>query len=554
MGKVSIKKNVKPKKVAQKQKQKQIQKVTINIGSQGKKAVTRSRKQQSQLQKQTIKPQPISQPSIISYNQPIFKQPIQPTQPSSLASSILASQLTPNVVAQEKKEESTINRALQEQITNESDPERIKNDLERTKKKVKIPTPVKPPIIPPSTETNSIRRALLSQRLDDQGDDTEEISALKSTVPYVLGGAGLLASSAGVIAGSTIYDSIPPIVTLGSSIGSSLLSGASSLLSQNPLTRPIQPTEPNPLTGSYQQPPDEETKDEEPILEETKEELPIEDEFFEIEEPPEQTILQPPPPEPTILQPVQPEPTILQPEPELPNITDEDFNKYKTYTQEVAKAENKTDLTQSLVPTGIIQPIQNTESILQSELIQPPSTIIDQSILKEKKDIKKNPSLLEPSATKSSLTQALQAEEPAGEAPLAESRIVESNLLIKTPAEQTREKWEELQLPGGPLEGIDRTKPNPKGGNALKKSTTEWLNDIHGTPGNENWKHIKPENRPPPGPKKKPVVAEEIPPTILEVGKPIQPTILEVSKPPPTILEGSKPPPSILQEDISTIF
>ena len=68
--------------------------------------------------------------------------------------------------------------------------------------------------------------------------------------------------------------------------------------------------EQNPLTGSYQQPPDDETK-EETILEETKDEEPIEDEFFEVEEP-EPTILQPPPPEPTILQPPPPEPTILQ--------------------------------------------------------------------------------------------------------------------------------------------------------------------------------------------------------------------------------------------------
>ena len=473
MGKVSIKKNVKPKKVAQKQKQKQIQKVTINIGSQGKKAVTRSRKQPQQLQKQTIKPQPISQPSITSYNQPIFKQPIQ--QPSSLASSILASQLTPNVVAQEKKEESALNRALQEQITNTSEPERIKNDLEKTKKEVKIPTSVKPTIIPPvtpaisqsqTTETNSIRRALLSQRLDDQGDDTEEISALQSTVPYVLGGAGLLASSAGVIAGSTIYYSVPPIVTLGSSIGSGLLSGAKSLLSQNPLTSPIQPTESNPLTGSYQQPPDDETK-EETILEETKE-----DEFFEIEEPPpEPTILQPPPPEPTILQEQPPEPTILQPE-------------QSEISRLLTDAENSASLLEDLINTNA-----PTVNFTNDQIEQYKS--YTQEVAKKDDETQKSSqsSLLEPSATKSSLTQALQAEEPA-------QAIIEEIIPAILPKKaQALKLIAQLKKEGYPT--LSTNKPNPNTVSGYSSKTIEELTkDINTLTGYETWQPSEPpENR-----------------------------------------------------------
>ena len=93
MGKVSIKKNVKPKTVKQKQKQKQTQNVTVNIGSINKKR-TRTKKK-SQIEKKPIQ-QPVIAPSIISYNQPMFKQPTQPIQqPSSLASSILATQSAP---------------------------------------------------------------------------------------------------------------------------------------------------------------------------------------------------------------------------------------------------------------------------------------------------------------------------------------------------------------------------------------------------------------------------------------------------------------------------
>ena len=78
MTKVSIKKNVKPKTMKQKQRQTQKTNVTVNIGTGAiKKRGRPTKKSQPVKQAQTI-----SQPIIQSYNQPIFKQP------SSLASSI----------------------------------------------------------------------------------------------------------------------------------------------------------------------------------------------------------------------------------------------------------------------------------------------------------------------------------------------------------------------------------------------------------------------------------------------------------------------------------
>jgi len=197
--KVAPKKKITPNKVApnKKEGQTQTQSVTVNIDSQGKKSITRSSKQQSQPRKQPIKqPQTIS-PVIQSYNQPVFNKQTPP----SLASSILATQLTPKVVAQEKKEESTITRALQEQITNvDTEPERVKNDLEKTKAKPKekenpiISVPdgsinITQPIIQPPLFFSSfkkinkesrdpVKHALLGQLLDDKGNDTEEIAEI----------------------------------------------------------------------------------------------------------------------------------------------------------------------------------------------------------------------------------------------------------------------------------------------------------------------------------------------------------------------------------------
>ena len=125
MTKVSIKKNVKPKTLKQKQRQTQKQNVTVNIGTGAIKKRGRQTKKA-----QPVKPaQSISQPIIQSYNQPIFKPPIP--QQSSLASSILATQLTPKVVAEEVKEQTSLRKALQEQNTDESTPKA--NELERVR-------------------------------------------------------------------------------------------------------------------------------------------------------------------------------------------------------------------------------------------------------------------------------------------------------------------------------------------------------------------------------------------------------------------------------------
>jgi hypothetical protein len=172
MVKVLIKKNIKPKTTKQKQKQKQTQTVNINIGD----TITKKKRgrptRRSKMEKQTTKPasqQPITQ----SYIQPIFKQSI-PNQPSTLASSILASQNIPKVIKEEVKEESAIKKALIDQNLSTEEPEIKANDLERVReerrKKFEIPKGIK--------KEEPIRHALFSQMLSDQQDDTEEIQQL----------------------------------------------------------------------------------------------------------------------------------------------------------------------------------------------------------------------------------------------------------------------------------------------------------------------------------------------------------------------------------------
>jgi hypothetical protein len=163
MTKINIKKNVKPQKnIKQKQKQMQKQNVTVNIGTNIIKK--RGRPKKAQPTKQTpTKQAPIIAPSFQSFNQPIFKPPV--AQQSSLASTILATQDKPKVVAEEKKEQTTLQKALQEQ--NKNDPiETKENDLERVRNKrvEKL--------------DKQEREALTSQVLSNQQDDTEEINFL----------------------------------------------------------------------------------------------------------------------------------------------------------------------------------------------------------------------------------------------------------------------------------------------------------------------------------------------------------------------------------------
>ena len=136
MVKVSIKKNVKPKTIKQKQRQTQKQNVTVNIGTG---AIKKRRRQTKKAQVITKKTQPINQQSIQTFNTPVFKQPStlvsQPVaQPSTLASSILATQEQPNIVAKEIKQETSLQKALIEQSTNTEEAKPKINELERAKK------------------------------------------------------------------------------------------------------------------------------------------------------------------------------------------------------------------------------------------------------------------------------------------------------------------------------------------------------------------------------------------------------------------------------------
>ena len=191
--KVIIKKNIKPKiktkqkqkptqkqKETQKDKQTQEQNVIVNIGTNITKK--RGRPKKAQPVKQTTKQaQPIISPSFQSFNQPIFKQPIQ--QPSSLTSSILATQEKPKVVAEERKEQSSLIKALVEQNTTPTEPETQKNDLERVRAKRAEKFEVKPSEIVVDVKKlmkteEPIRHALLGQLIAEPQDDTEEIQRL----------------------------------------------------------------------------------------------------------------------------------------------------------------------------------------------------------------------------------------------------------------------------------------------------------------------------------------------------------------------------------------
>ena len=185
MGKVSIKKNIKPKKtitkktvkpkktipkkeVQKEKEQTQSQNVIVNIND----TITKKRRGRPSKKAQEIK-KPIQQPIapvIQSYNQPLFNKQA-PQQPSSLASSILASQNVPKVIKEEVKEESALKKALIDQnLSTSEDPIEKSNDLERVRvERIKKVDKVK---------EKPIRSALLGQLLSDQGDDTEEIQSL----------------------------------------------------------------------------------------------------------------------------------------------------------------------------------------------------------------------------------------------------------------------------------------------------------------------------------------------------------------------------------------
>jgi len=220
MGKVSIKKNIKPKKITTKKTiktkkkvikdkdkdQTQSQNVIVNIND----TITKKRRGRPTKKAQEVK-KPIQQPIapvIQSFNQPTFKQP---TPQPSLATSILASQEKPNIMSKEIKQETAIQKALVEQNTQTEEAIPKVNELERVKKEriKKLDKPIEGAFnMTPYEENKSLRLSLLSQHLADVGDDTEEINNLRT--------GGLFSSS--------------PIIT-------------------NPLSGLKTPNIPNPLSG-----------------------------------------------------------------------------------------------------------------------------------------------------------------------------------------------------------------------------------------------------------------------------------------------------------------
>jgi len=184
---------------------------------------------------------------------------------------------------------------------------------------------------------------------------------------------------------------------------------------------------------------------------------------------------------PSILEPPKPQTTILQAEEPPPPIT---------------QAEEPLQMGFSGLSEPSIQLPSNEEEInkLITEIQQTKMT--NQKILQA---VEPPPTILTPIAQPTTQIQATVLP------PITQAEAIdEAQVIMKTPAEQTREKWEELQQSGGPLEGIIRTKSNPKvGGKPLHKSSAEWLADIQSIPEFKDWKPTKPIGRIPSGPKPK---------------------------------------------------
>jgi len=237
MVKVSIKKNVKPKKTTTKKtvkpkkkvmkekekNQAQSQSVVVNIND------TITKKKRGTTKRSTIEKKPVQQiaPVIQSYNQPVFNKPA----PQSTFASILASQEKPNIIAKELKDQSTITQALIEQNTQTEEPkvnelERVRK--ERIKKLDKVDVELKPIEeaykIKSYESSQGINKALRSQLFDEKGDDTEEINQL------------ILESRTGGLFRPAINIPNP-------------LSGVKIPTISNPLSGVKIPTIPNPLSG-----------------------------------------------------------------------------------------------------------------------------------------------------------------------------------------------------------------------------------------------------------------------------------------------------------------
>ena len=462
MTKINIKKNVKPqKKIKQKQKQTQKQNVTVNIGTNIIKK--RGRPKKAQPTKQTpTKQAPIIAPSFQSFNQPIFKPPV--AQQSSLASTILATQDKPKVAAEEKKEQTTLQKALQEQ--NSNDPiETKENDLERVRNK---------------RVEKQEREALTSQVLSNQQDDTEEINFLspppkRQDIQYMT-----TQTQTPSFSSSEAVSRLPPIVSkrelrflnqaaLSRSYLDSQREELRNLLlgreqAEQPLTQAEQPfTQEEESFAS----PDEVNPDvaaqQEDVLSKIKGRGAAE-------------LITETPSEPTPLS----QPTV---ELGFGGLNEESL---------------QTSVGQFLPPDPVSQneltvkeSKKKGKSILKP--IEPPPPITEQQ--------ETTPSILQDvRAADQYVTQQLVKDEPPGGAPFAQAEVVDPSERIPSETDQIEAKWNELKKAK-----VITSKRTIDG---TRRPKEDLLSEINFVSGNETWEPIKRPNKP--GPKPKVVVAQAV--------------------------------------------
>lgn len=482
MTKINIKKNEKPqKKTKQKQKQTQKQNVTVNIGTNVIKKRGRPKKAQPTKQTPTKQAQPIIAPSFSSFNQPIFKPPI-PQQQSSLASTILATQEKPKVVAEEKKEQTTLQKALQEQ--NSNDPiETKENDLERVRNK-RVEKLEK-----------QEREALTSQVLSNQQDDTEEIAQLIpqpkiKNIPY-----NTIDISSQTDFLSTPLSRLPPITptnTLFSLSSSEPTSGLYGLRRYQQKKK----LEANLILKQFQD-----------LEGQLKAEEPFEEEAFA-----------------TPTEAVNPEVAAQQ---------EEVLSKIKGRGPVELITETPSESTPLSQPTvelgfgGLSESVQTSVGqflppapVSQNELTVKESKKKAKSILKP---IEPPPSITEEQETTPSIlqdvraadqyvTQQLVKDEPPGGAPLAESRVIDPTEKIPTPLKQVIAKWNELKDQGLITSEITSEPVKSSSGSIYrpKRVLEDLLSEIQYIEGYDNWKPTATSTKPGPKGNSKVVVAQAI--------------------------------------------
>jgi hypothetical protein len=468
MAKVVIKKNVKPKIVKQKQKQTQKTNVTVNIGT-----TPTKRKRGRPSTKQPVKPvKPVQtsiNPIIQSYNQPIFKQPNQ--QPTSLTSSILATQEKPKVVAEEVKEQTSLRKAIQEQNTQTEEPVSKVNDIERVRKeRVKKFDKPKDTItentIAEMKKEEPIRHALLGQILSDQQDDTEEINALKFQTPEKQSFGTQTSTFDRKFNFGTSYDASQEFNESIKKQYDPVIDSAkkrNNMLRQRRTITALEPIQ----TGEIIEPTE--------IIEQTNE-----------------TPLDQPEQRGAAELVTQTEPTDAQP--------------LSRETVELGFG----GLTEEPVQTSVGQFLP-PEPVSQNELIKKKSSKKLPSILQA---VEPPPPITQAQETPPPITEQVRAadqyvterlvkDEPPGGAPLAQAEVVESKSKIPSEGAQIEEKWNELKTAK-----LIKSSRTLKDETKTRRTKEDLLAEINSVSGYEDFKPIPKPNRP--GPKKKVAVAEAI--------------------------------------------